>query len=51
MERFGLTSLDDLPPIEADIAARLAQAEADVAIVEGLLGSDAAPVEGEVDDV
>ena len=38
MERFGLTSLDDLPPIEADIAARLAQAEADVAIVEGLLG-------------
>jgi chromosome segregation and condensation protein ScpB len=50
MERFGLTSLDDLPPIEADIAARLAQAEADVAIVEGILGSDAAPVEGDVDD-
>jgi segregation and condensation protein B len=34
MERFGLTSLDDLPPLEADIAARLAQAEADAA--EGL---------------
>jgi segregation and condensation protein B len=50
MERFGLTSLDDLPPIEADIAARLAQAEADVAIVEGILGSDATPVAGEVDD-
>jgi segregation and condensation protein B len=51
MERFGLTSLDDLPPIEADIAARLAQAEADVAVVEGILGSDAGPVEGDVDDV
>lgn len=51
MERFGLTSLDDLPPIEADIAARLAQAEADVAIVEGILGSDVAPVEGEVEGV
>jgi segregation and condensation protein B len=34
MERFGLTSLDDLPPLEADIAARVAQAEADAA--EGL---------------
>jgi segregation and condensation protein B len=51
MERFGLTSLDDLPPIEADIAARLAQAEADAAVVEGILGSDAGPVEGHVDDV
>ncbi len=30
MERFGLTSLDDLPPIEAEIAAQLAQAEEDV---------------------
>ncbi len=29
MERFGLTSLDDLPPIEAEIAAQLAQAEVD----------------------
>ena len=29
MERFGLTSLDDLPPLEADIAAQLAQAEED----------------------
>ena len=29
MERFGLTSLDDLPPLEADVAAQLAQAEAD----------------------
>jgi segregation and condensation protein B len=29
MERFGLTSLDDLPPIEAEVAARLAEAAAD----------------------
>jgi len=29
MERFGLTSLDDLPALEADIAAQLAQAESD----------------------
>jgi len=29
MERFGLTSLDDLPPLEAEIAAQLAQAEQD----------------------
>ena len=29
MERFGLTSLDDLPPLEAEIAAQLAQAETD----------------------
>ncbi len=29
MERFGLTSLDDLPPLEAEIAAQLAQAEED----------------------
>lgn len=28
MERFGLTSLDDLPPIEAEVAARLAEAAA-----------------------
>jgi segregation and condensation protein B len=29
MERFGLTSLDDLPPIEAEVAARLADAAVD----------------------
>lgn len=29
MERFGLTSLDDLPPLAAEIAAQLAQAEVD----------------------
>jgi segregation and condensation protein B len=42
MERFGLTSLDDLPPLEADIAARMAQAETDVAAgLPGDLVSDA----------
>ena len=25
LERFGLTSLDDLPPLEVDVAARLAE--------------------------
>ena len=29
MERFGLTSLDDLPSLGADVAAQLAQAETD----------------------
>jgi segregation and condensation protein B len=32
MERFGLTSLDDLPPLEAEIAAQLAQAEEDARV-------------------
>ena len=31
MERFGLTSLEDLPPLEAEIAAQLAQADVDSA--------------------
>ncbi len=35
MERFGLTSLDDLPPIEAEIAAQLAQAEEDASAEAG----------------
>jgi segregation and condensation protein B len=39
MERFGLTSLDDLPPLEAEIAAQLAQAEEDVRAEAG--GDDA----------
>jgi segregation and condensation protein B len=29
MERFGLTSLDDLPPLEPEIATQLADAQAD----------------------
>jgi segregation and condensation protein B len=35
MERFGLTSLDDLPPLEAEIATQLAEAQADAAGAEG----------------
>jgi len=42
MERFGLTSLDDLPPLEADIAAQLAQAEADA---DAGLDAEASPDE------
>jgi segregation and condensation protein B len=35
MERFGLTSLDDLPPLGAEVAARLAEAELDVGRTSG----------------
>jgi segregation and condensation protein B len=35
MERFGLTSLDDLPPLAAEIAAQLAQAEQDSRVEQG----------------
>ncbi len=44
MERFGLTSLDDLPPLEAEIAAQLAQAEEDAKAEAG--GSTKADEEG-----
>jgi segregation and condensation protein B len=44
MERFGLTSLDDLPPLEAEIAAQLAQAEEDSrAEAAGETATDASP--------
>ena len=44
MERFGLTSLDDLPPLEAEIAAQLAGAQADAAeITETADAADAVP--------
>jgi len=46
MERFGLTSLDDLPPLEAEIAAQLAQAEEE-ARVEGSKAEETTPIEGE----
>lgn len=35
LERFGLTSLDDLPPLDADIAARLAEEGAPPTAVAG----------------
>ena len=40
MERFGLTSLDDLPPLDAEVAARLAEERR---IADGGRRSDAAP--------
>ncbi len=33
LERFGLASLEELPPLDVDVAARLAEEGADVAIV------------------
>jgi len=45
MERFGLTSLDDLPPLEAEIAARLADAE----LAEGSAETVAGPGTEETD--
>lgn len=41
LERFGLTSLDDLPPLEVDVAARLAE--------EG--GSDGSSAAEDVEDI
>jgi segregation and condensation protein B len=43
MERFGLTSLDDLPPLAAEIAAQLAQAEQDS---RADAGGEAGPADG-----
>jgi segregation and condensation protein B len=42
MERFGLTSLDDLPPLEAEIASQLADASQGDDAPEG----DDAPADG-----
>ncbi len=47
MERFGLTSLDDLPPLEAEIAAQLAQAEQEATAEAGGNDDDAADRETE----
>jgi segregation and condensation protein B len=41
LERFGLTSLDELPPLEVDVAARLAEEGADA-----LAAMEAEPAEG-----
>jgi segregation and condensation protein B len=54
LERFGLTSLDDLPPLDPDVAARLAEegggalapdetGAADDIATDGLAASDAEP--------
>lgn len=47
MERFGLTSLDDLPPLETDVAAQLAQAEEDAQAEAGAAEAGAAEAEVE----
>jgi segregation and condensation protein B len=44
LERFGLTSLDELPPLDGDVAARLAE-EGGEPVTEPLL-----PLESDVDD-
>jgi segregation and condensation protein B len=44
LERFGLTSLDELPPLDVDVAARLAEEGGDAReIVEPTPGSDPGP--------
>ena len=44
LERFGLTSLDQLPPLDAEVAARLVEAGAGADFGPGELGSvDLAP--------
>ena len=53
LERFGLTTLDELPPLEVDVAARLAEEGGSVAATaSGEPGSDErepdAPVAGEL---
>lgn len=47
LERFGLTSLDDLPPLDADVAARLAEEGAMTAAI-GRAGEGGA--EGDTDE-
>ncbi len=39
LERFGLTSLDELPPLDVEVAARLAD-EGDEPVTEPLFGED-----------
>jgi segregation and condensation protein B len=38
LERFGLTSLDELPPLDVDVAARLAEEGGDAAATEAASG-------------
>jgi segregation and condensation protein B len=45
LERFGLTTLDELPPLDVDVAARLAEEGGNAAVVD--LGSGEAPADDE----
>ena len=49
LERFGLTSLDDLPPLDPEVAARLVEAAAEPAepVLDGAAEDDAPAIDGE----
>ena len=49
LERFGLTSLDDLPPLDPEVAARLVEAAAEPAepVLAGMDADDAPAIDGE----
>lgn len=49
LERFGLTSLDDLPPVDPEIAARLAEGGDDIVPVAGSEWSPTGSAAPEVD--
>lgn len=39
LERFGLTSLEEMPPLEADVAGRLAQADESLELADEVVGN------------
>ncbi|HEU4672652.1 MAG TPA: SMC-Scp complex subunit ScpB [Candidatus Limnocylindrales bacterium] len=47
LERFGLTSLDELPPLDADVAARLAEEGQDLDLVRSAAALDTEEGSGE----
>lgn len=49
LERFGLTSLDEMPPLDVDVAARLAE-EGGEELTEGQRGDPADDAAGEATD-
>jgi len=49
LERFGLASLDDLPPLDADVAARLGEEGGDVMALDESGDTAAADAEAEAD--
>lgn len=46
LERFGLTSLDELPPLDADVAARLAEEGAETIVEPAEQEDEASKVDG-----
>lgn len=49
LERFGLTSLDDLPALDADVAARLAEADVEPETDEVVADDAAEPLDADAD--